>query len=52
MSKSLRSIKSKDEKIATIVRRLKSNTKGLGYWAAVDAAKYFGIKAERNETNH
>lgn len=36
MSKSLRSM-SESERKATIARRLSSNTKGLGYWAAVDA---------------
>ena len=36
MSKSLRSM-SESERKAAIARRLASNTKGLGYWAAVDA---------------
>lgn len=36
MSKSLRSM-SEFERKAAIARRLASNTKGLGYWAAVDA---------------
>lgn len=36
MSKSLRSM-SESERKAAIARRLSSNTKGLGYWAAVDA---------------
>ena len=36
MSKSLRSM-SESERRAAIARRLSSNTKGLGYWAAVDA---------------
>lgn len=38
MSKSLRSM-SKQEQEKAIARRLQSNTKGLGYWAAVDAQK-------------
>jgi hypothetical protein len=36
MSKSLRSM-SESERKAAIARRLSANTKGLGYWAAVDA---------------
>lgn len=36
MSKSLCSM-SESERKAAIARRLSSNTKGLGYWAAVDA---------------
>ena len=39
MSKSLRSIADQKEKLATITRRLREETKGLGYWAAVDAKK-------------
>jgi hypothetical protein len=39
VSKSLASIKSY-EKAETIRRRILSGTMGLGYWAAVDAAKY------------
>ena len=36
MTKSLRSM-SKPEREAAISRRLAGNTKGLGYWAAIDA---------------
>ena len=36
MAESLRSM-SESERKAAIARRLSSNTKGLGYWAAVDA---------------
>ena len=36
MSKSLRSM-SNSERIAAIQRRIKNATKGLGYWAAMDA---------------
>ena len=36
MSKSLRSIP-ESERMTAIARRLASNTKGLGYWSAVDA---------------
>ena len=41
MSKSLRSM-SEYERSAAISRRLKSESKGLGYWAAVDAQKRRG----------
>ena len=41
MSKSLRSM-SEIERRAAIARRLASNTKGLGYWAAIDAVKKTG----------
>jgi len=37
MTKSLKSIKNKEEKDKTIARRIANNTKGLGYWAAIDA---------------
>ena len=36
MAKSLRSMNEQERGLA-ITRRLKSETKGLGYWAAVDA---------------
>ncbi len=38
MSKSLRSMKSEERK-AAIDRRIRNNTGGLGYWAAMDAKK-------------
>ena len=38
MSKSLRSM-TKEGRAKAIERRLKSQTKGNGYWAAVDAKK-------------
>lgn len=28
------------ERLVTILRRLRSNTRGLGYWSAVDALKH------------
>ena len=43
MSKGLVNIKSKTERANTVKRRLTSNTMGLGYWAAFDAAKLIGI---------
>lgn len=47
MSIALRTLsKTPDIKLATIKRRLKSGTKGLGYWAARDAAKKIGLKVE------
>ena len=36
MSKSLRNM-SNSERIAAIQRRIKNNTRGLGFWAAMDA---------------
>lgn len=38
MARSIRSYDPKDRS-AVISRRLKSDTKGLGYWAAVDAQR-------------
>ena len=43
MSKSLRSMSELERKEA-IARRLASNTKGLGYWAAVDAQTHILVK--------
>lgn len=43
MTKSLKSIKNGNEKKATIRRRLAGKERGLGYWAAVDAAKKIDI---------
>lgn len=46
MTKALRNIKKEDQQKA-IERRIASNTKGLGYWAAVDAKK----KIEKKNTS-
>jgi len=50
MSASLRSLsKTPDLKLATIKRRLKNKTGGLGYLAARDAAKRIGLKIEEEK---
>ena len=44
MSKALSTYgKGSEAQKAVIIRRLRSETKGLGYWAAVAAAKVLGI---------
>ena len=47
MSRSLRSMQ-KDERKTAIDRRLKSETKGLGYWAAIDAAVKIKINSAKS----
>lgn len=49
MSKSLRSM-DKEKRIKVIEHRLKNQTKGNGYWAAVDAKKK--IKEKNNAILH
>ena len=46
MSKALRSFIG-EEKLQVIMRRLTQKDKGLGYWAAVAAAKAMGIKLHK-----
>ncbi len=45
MSKSLRSM-SVEKRREAIIRRISENRGGLGYWAAVDAAKKQAVKHE------
>ena len=40
MAKGLNQI-SKEEKRQAIIRRINSRTRGRGYWAAVDAIKFY-----------
>ena len=48
MSKALSTYgKGSETQKAVIIRRLRSETKGLGYWAAVAAAKVLGIGKEQ-----
>ena len=39
MARSLRSIENQGLNLQVIAKRISSNTRGLGYWAAVDAHK-------------
>ncbi len=48
MSKSLRSM-SAEARLEAIRRRLANRTMGIGYWAAVDAAKKVGIPVSKSE---
>ena len=47
MSRSLRSYPV-SERLAVAMRRAKSKTKGLGYWAALDAIKKLASRKEKD----
>lgn len=46
MSKSIASYPA-DQRVAVIRRRLSANTRGIGYWAAVQAAQRLGISINK-----